>query len=136
MIVVDASVIAPAVADDGPAGDIARAAIAEGRLSAPELLDIEVVSYVRRAVRTGQMSARRAEQALDDLTSARIARSPHGPLIGRMWELRDNLTPYDASYVALAEANGSELVTADAAMAKVPGINCEVRLLGQPARGI
>ena len=126
MIVVDASVLAPALADDGDDGDLARSRTRPHRLAAPALVDLEVLSVVRRAVRSGRLSERRARQALDDLVALPLRRTPHLPLVGRIWELRDNLTSYDAAYVALAEALGTELLTADETLSRAPGIRCGV----------
>jgi predicted nucleic acid-binding protein len=127
--VIDASVLAVALGDDGEDGLRARTKIGEERLYAPELIDLEVVSVWRRAVRAGQTTARRAEQALSDLQSLPLVRTPHRPLLPRIWELRSNLTPYDAAYVALAEALAAPLLTADRGIAESPGLRCEVELL-------
>lgn len=129
MIVIDASVLAPALADDGPDGDQARARLDGEVLVAPELIDLEVGSVLRRLVRTGQLPGRRAEQALSDLIAIPVERAAHGPLLARCWLLRDNLTIYDASYVALAEAMNSVLVTADARLARAPGLRCPIEVL-------
>jgi predicted nucleic acid-binding protein len=129
VIVVDASVLAAALADAGSDGERARDSLVGKVLFAPELIDLEVASVLRRATRTGQLSQRRAHQALADLGELRLTRAPHGPLLGRAWELRVRLTPYDAVYIALAEALDVSLVTADRRLARAPGIRCETRLL-------
>jgi len=129
VIVVDASVLAPALADDGPQGDQARARLRGEELAAPELLDLEVVSVVRRAERSGLVDGRRAEQALTDLAALPLARVPHRPLLPRVWTLRANLTPYDAAYVAVAERLGAVLVTADARLSGASGPRCAFDLL-------
>lgn len=129
MIVVDASVLASALGDDGPDGDRARHRLAGERLFAPELIDLEVVSVWRRAARSGGLDDRRAGLALADLASMPLARASHRALLARIWELRTNLTPYDAAYVALAELLDSVLVTADRAFARASGIECEVEVL-------
>lgn len=129
MIVVDASVLAPALADDGPHGDRARARLRGEELAAPDLLDLEVVSVVRRAERSGLVGGRRAEQALTDLAALPLTRLPHRPLLPRVWALRANLTPYDAAYVAVAERLGAVLVTADARLRGAPGPRCAFDLL-------
>jgi predicted nucleic acid-binding protein len=97
VIVVDASVLATAIGDDGSDGERARARLVEARLIAPELLDLEVASVWGRAVRAGRMSEMRGSQALADLAALPLARVPHAPLMPRIWELRDNLTVYDAA---------------------------------------
>lgn len=130
MIVVDASVLAPALADDADDGRDARARLRGERLLAPELIDLEVVSVVRKALQAGSLPAARAADALADLTELDLDRVGHQPLLGRIWELRGNLTPYDAAYVALAELVGATLVTADARLARAPGPRCRVEQLG------
>jgi len=102
--VVDASVLAVAFADDGVDGHAARARLRGRELVAPELLDLEVVSVLRGQMSAGSLEAGRAELALNYLSTMPLKRAPHRPLLRRCWELRENLTPYDASYVALAEA--------------------------------
>lgn len=106
-----------------------RERLAGERLYAPELLDLEVASYIRRGQWAGSIGSERAVEALVDLSLMPIARVSHVPLLSRIWELRDNLTPYDASYVALAEVMKARLLTADAHLARAPGIRCEVVVL-------
>ncbi len=130
MIVVDASIVASALGDDGAGGEHARASLTGERLFAPELIDLEVASVWRRALRAGRLSNDRALRALADLAALPLARAPHRPLMARIWELRDNLTLYDAAYVALAEALEARLLTADRGLARAPGVRCEVRLMG------
>jgi predicted nucleic acid-binding protein len=130
VIVVDASVLASALGDDGGDGERARRRLAGERLFAPELVDLEVASVWRRAARAGRLGPKRADQALTDLAALPLARAPHQPLMSRIWELRDNHTPYDASYVALAEALETSLLTADRRLAQAPGARCKVELLG------
>lgn len=129
MKVVDASVLAPALADDGPDGDLARARLLGERLLAPALVDLEVTSALRGALRAGRLADRRARQALADLDALPLVRAPHAPLLARVWELRDNLTPYDAVYVALAEALEAPLLTADARIGRAPGVRCPVEVI-------
>jgi predicted nucleic acid-binding protein len=129
VIVVDASVLAPALADDGADGDRVRLRLRGEQIVAPELVDLEVLSTLRRAVRAGRLDERRSGQALDDLAALPLRRVPHLPLLGRAWELRDNLTAYDAAYVALAESLRALLLTADAGIEKASGVRCEVEVL-------
>lgn len=129
MLVVDASVVAVALGDDGADGDLARARLRDEELFAPELVDLEVASVLRRQLSAGDLDARRAQLALDDLFDLPMQRAPHRPLLARCWELRENLTVYDGAYVALAEALNAPLLTADARLAKAPGINCSIELL-------
>ena len=129
MIVIDASVLAPALADDGADGDRVRLRLRGEQLVAPELVDLEVLSTVRRAVRAGRLDERRSGQALDDLAALPLRRVPHLPLLARAWELRDNLTAYDAAYVALAESLRALLLTADGGIEKASGVRCDVEVL-------
>ena len=129
MIAVDASVVAVALADDGPDGDQARARLRGERLTAPELVDLEVTSVWRRQVRDGAMDARRAALALADLTALPLRRAPHRALLARCWDLRDNLTVYDAAYVALAEALEVTLLTGDGRLARATGPRCHIEVL-------
>jgi predicted nucleic acid-binding protein len=129
VIVVDASVVVTALADDGSDGDRARERMRGERLVAPHLIDIEVTSAWRRLVSTGALDERRAALALGDLRALRIGRVPHGPLIDRCWQLRHNLTVYDAAYVALAERTETLLLTADSRLGGSPGPQCEIELL-------
>jgi predicted nucleic acid-binding protein len=129
VIVVDASVLAPALADDDTDGDRARERLRGKRLVAPELVDLEVVSVLRRAARAGQLEERRSAQALADLATLPLRRVSHLPLLPRVWQLRDNLTTYDAAYVALAEVLGVLLLTADGPLKRAAGIRCEIEVL-------
>ena len=130
MIVIDASVLANVVGDDGPAGRAARDRIAATtEWSAPDLVDVETVSVLRKRWRAGDLTARRFRSAVVDLLSLPIVRFPTGPLMVRAYELRSNLTPYDATYVALAEGLACALVSADARMARAPGTHCHVDVL-------
>ncbi len=127
MIVTDASVLAVALTDDGPDGDYAPARLRGERLTAPELVDLEVISVWRRQARAGALDARRA--ALADLTGLPLRRAAHRPLLARCWELCDNLTVYDAAYVALAEALDVTLLTGDGWLARAAGPRCHIEVL-------
>lgn len=129
MIVVDATVVATALLDDGDDGAVVRRRLVGERLTAPELIDLEVLSVARRLTAAGTVSAERAQQAVTDLTDLRLRRVPHRPLLARAWELRHNLTSYDAAYVALAEALGVSLLTGDQRLAAAPGLRCAVEVL-------
>ncbi len=129
MIVVDASVVVSALADDGPDGDRARVRLRGEKLAAPHLIDVEVASAWRRLAAAGDLDRRRVELAMADLLALRLERVPHGRLLGRCWELRSNLTVYDAVYVALAEALDVTLLTADKRLATAPGTRCPVEVL-------
>lgn len=131
VIVVDASVLAVALGDDGADGQQARQRLADETLVAPELVDIEVLSVWRRHVAAKLMPARRAASAVADLRDLPLRRSPHQPLLQRIWDLRHAVTPYDAAYIALAEALDVALVTADARLSRASGVRCVVEVFGQ-----
>ncbi|MGH8860118.1 MAG: type II toxin-antitoxin system VapC family toxin [Jatrophihabitantaceae bacterium] len=126
MLVVDASVLVVALADDGPDGDRVRQRLRGERLAAPGLIDLEVGSVLRRQNRAGQISDRRAEMALNDLAAIPLQRAGHNILLGRCWELRQNLTFYDAAYVALAEALQVTLLTGDRRLSRAAGPSCPI----------
>lgn len=96
---------------------------------APEVIDLEVASVWRGLVTSSQMTEQRAAEALADLSGLPMVRAPHTWLMGRIWELRDNVTPYDAAYVALAELMDVPLVTADRELTRASGPRCEFELL-------
>ncbi|MGA2471839.1 MAG: type II toxin-antitoxin system VapC family toxin [Solirubrobacteraceae bacterium] len=130
MIVVDASVLVNALADDAADGRRARAELrAAGEVAAPDLVDVETVAGLRRCWLAGTLSARRFAAALEDLEALAIDRYPTLGLMRRAYELRANVSAYDAAYVALAETLGCELLTADGRLAKAPGVHCAVRVL-------
>lgn len=129
MPVIDASTLTTVIADDGQDGDLARARVHGQQLSAPEVIDLEVTSALRRLHANGALDARRVGLALQDLWDIPLRRASHRPLLRRCWELRDNLTPYDAAYVALAELSETTLLTTDARLARAPGITCAVEVL-------
>lgn len=130
MQVVDASVVIDALVPAGRLGQIAAAKIKSDDNVAPELLDIEVLHALRGMVRRASLSEPAARLIVNSLDALGIVRRPHLPLLPRVWELRDNLTAYDATYVALAEALRCPLVTSDARLASAPGIRCEVEVIG------
>lgn len=129
VIVVDASVLAVALADDGQDGDGSRLRLRGERLAAPELIDLEVASVLRRQLRQGGLDDRRAAQALSDLADLPLQRASHRPLLDRCWELRGNLTAYDAAYVALAEALDTTLLTGDARLSRSTGPRCTIETI-------
>ncbi len=130
MIVIDASVLVNVLADDGADGALARDQVARsGDLHAPELVDVETVSALRKRWLVGDLTDERFALALDDLEALELARFPVLPLMRRAYELRANVTAYDAAYVALAEVLRCPLLTADARLARAPGIECDVNVL-------
>jgi predicted nucleic acid-binding protein len=98
-------------------------------LHAPELLDLEVAQVLRRLVREGALSASRAQQAIQDLLDLRITRYPHSLLLPRIWQLRHNLSAYDAAYVVLAEKLGATLLTRDTRLASASGHSATVEVV-------
>jgi predicted nucleic acid-binding protein len=130
VIVIDASVVAHALAEDGEEGELARSLLArEPDLHVPHLLDLEVASFLRRRTAAGRLDIERARRAFESLQLMPARRYPHGPLLPRIWELRENVTPYDASYLALAEQLGCTLVTSDTRLARVRQARCPVEVL-------
>ena len=129
MLVIDASVLATALGDDGADGDMVRARLRDHDLVAPQLIDLEVISVFRKQLSAGHLDQRRARLALDDLLDLPMQRAPHAPLLLRCWELRDNVSVYDAAYVALAEALGTALLTGDRRLAGAPGPRCPIELV-------
>jgi predicted nucleic acid-binding protein len=129
VIVLDASVLANVVGDDGIAGERARARLAGAGLAAvPDLADVETVAVLRKRWVAGALTARRFRSAIEDLLDLPLARYPTGPLMLRAHELREN-TAYDACYVALAEGLRCALVTADRRLARATGAACSVEVL-------
>ena len=130
MIVLDASAAVTILLNLGPEAGRVRERIAQSdeTLHAPHLFDVEVLSVLRRHDLRGVLSPARARLALSRLSGMRLVRYPHASLASRIWELRDNLTAYDAAYVALAEALDAPLVTTDGRLAQTPGHRARVEL--------
>lgn len=121
MIVIDASVVVELLLNSPFGTEAARRVREAGAtLHAPNLLDLEVASVLRRAERLGEVPPDRARLCIQNLAQLRIERHPHVPFLGRIWDLRPNLTPYDAAYIALAESLDAPLMTLDARMAGAP----------------
>ena len=129
MIVVDASVVVLALGEDAADGTRMRARLLEEQLTAPEIIDVEVIAAWRRLVQRGQLADGRAAEAVRDLSLLPVQRAPHQPLLERCWELRDTVTVYDAAYVALAEAFDVPLITADGRLSRSSGLRCAVELI-------
>lgn len=130
MIVVDASILANALADDGADGSLARGELrAAGDLAAPDLVDVETVSVLRKRWLQRTLTEQRMGAAVAHLVQLDFERVPTRQLVWRATELRANVTAYDACYVALAETLGCELLTADARLAAATGPRCAIRVL-------
>lgn len=131
MIVVDASAFGFALLDEGPFGDQVRGLLeTDDRWIAPEHWRVEVLSIIRGNLLGGKISEEHAADAVDALARLDLAVPLTRVLLPRMWELRANLTSYDAAYVAAAEAYDCPLVTADDRLSRAPGIRCAVEVLG------
>ena len=130
MIVVDASVLLEVLLNT-PAGTlVARRLFAEDEtLHAPHLLDVEVAQVLRRYALAGDIDPDRGLQALEDLADFPLTRYPHDLFLPRIWELRHNVTAYDAAYIALAETLAAPLVTRDAGLAKAAWRYAQIELI-------
>ncbi|MEJ5945333.1 type II toxin-antitoxin system VapC family toxin [Pseudokineococcus basanitobsidens] len=107
----------------------ARALVRDERLHAPHLADSEVASVLRRHVAAGRLSASHGHAALGTWQRLGLRRHPATPVLARIWELRGAVSAYDATYVALAEALGCALVTADGRLSRAPGLRCPVTVV-------
>jgi predicted nucleic acid-binding protein len=117
MLVVDTSAVLDALAARDPAPGLVERLSEDGDLHAPHLIDVEVLHALRRLTMQGELSDERAADARHDFAALPVVRYPHHPLSDRIWELRHNLTAYDATFVALAEALAAPLVTCDSRLA-------------------
>jgi predicted nucleic acid-binding protein len=130
MIVVDASVIVELLINAPSAPSIWHRLMSERQaLAAPHLLDVEVAQVLRRYNAGGELDDTRARDAMQHLADFPMLRYPHAQLLGRMWELRHNLTAYDAAYIALAEALDATLLTRDARLARAAEHRAAIELL-------
>jgi predicted nucleic acid-binding protein len=134
MIVVDASVVLEILLNRAGAPWIAERLFSPGEsLHTPHLLDVEVVQVLRRYYRSRELSPERGCEALRDLLDLPLTRYAHDLFLNRIWELRHNLTAYDAAYVALAEALDAPLLTCDRKLAAASGHDAGVELVPKPA---
>ena len=130
MIVIDASALLEALLQTPVAAAVEERLLGEELpLNAPHLIDLEVTQVLRRYEATGRVEAARCQDALDDLQDFSLRRYQHDVLLPRVWELRHNLTAYDAAYVALAEALGATLLTRDRRLAAASGHHARVELV-------
>jgi predicted nucleic acid-binding protein len=128
VIVVDTSAVIAALVGRPPDKRLVDRLSVDGDLHAPHLLDVELLHALRRLVRGGVLSRDRAAEARDDFAQLAIVRYGHLALADRIWALRDNLTAYDATFVALAELLDLPLVTCDARLAHAPGHQAAIEL--------
>lgn len=131
MIVVDASALLEFLLQT-PLGTRVEARLFRGQdeFHSPHLIDVEVTQGLRRLVRMGEVSADRAAEAIADLAGLDLHRHAHLDLLTRAWKLRDNVTAYDAMYVALGEALDAPVVTCDKPLAKAPGHRAHIEVIG------
>jgi predicted nucleic acid-binding protein len=130
VIVPDASVVLDVLLRGPGAEGLDRRLFARREtLHAPHLLDVEVAQVLRRYAARGELTPERGAAAVDLLERLPMHRYPHTPLLSRVWALRENLTAYDAAYVALAEALGATLLTRDERLAGAPGHGAEIELV-------
>ncbi|MGH7101847.1 MAG: type II toxin-antitoxin system VapC family toxin [Acetobacteraceae bacterium] len=130
MIVVDASALLEALLRTPTAKAVEDRLFAPGQtLHAPHLLEVEIAQVLRRYVASGEIDAERGRLALADLQDLPLQRYRHDFLLPRIWALRDNLTAYDAAYVALAEALDSPLLTRDRRLAAAAGHRAPIELV-------
>jgi predicted nucleic acid-binding protein len=131
VIVLDASAVLELLLGTTTGREVAERIADPGvGLHAPHLVDVEVAQALRRYVMGGEVDEDSAADALEDLRSLDMERHPHEPLLSRVWELRENLTAYDAVYVALAEALETALLTCDRRIGRAPGMRGRVEVLG------
>lgn len=125
-VVVDSSAVVALLADAGTAGEWAASILTGATLSAPELMPYEVSNVLRRRAMAGSLDDGEASLAHRDLVALATELYPYAAVANRAWQLRHNLTCYDAAYVALAELLAVPLVTLDARIARATGPHCQV----------
>lgn len=125
MLVLDTSALLAVLIEREPDPELVERVSEDGDIHAPHLIDIEVLHGLRGLVRAGKLTPDRAADARTDFAELRVTRYGHEPLADRIWALRDNLTAYDAAFVALSETLDVALITCDGKLAKAPGVNAE-----------
>jgi len=130
-VVIDSSVLVAALVDSGSSGEWAETIAARGSLHAPELLPAEAANVLRRLEAAGHITTAQAQTAYEDLLQLEIELFPFEPFADRVWELRHNVTAYDAWYVALAEALRLPLATLDQRLVRAPRVTCKFSLPAQ-----
>lgn len=131
MIVIDTSAVLQALVGR-PVNARLIERIREEELHAPHLIDVEIVHALRRLVMDGRLTEDRAGDARSDFADLVIVRYPHHPLADRMWDLRHNLSAYDAAFVVLGESLGVPVVTSDRRLATAPGHGATIELFDRP----
>ena len=129
MLVVDASCLFEVVAGTGTASAVRERLLGDPDQAAPHVVDVEVVSVVRREFLTGRLDTTAAGQAIEDLRDWPGERIGHRPLLERAWELRSDIRGWDAVYVALAEGLDATLITMDGRLGRVRCLRCTVEVL-------
>ena len=130
MIVVDSSAILEVLLRSQAGLEIEKRIFSPHEtLYAPHLLDLEVAQVLRRYYSFGEMESERGQEALEDLVDLPINRYPHNAFLPRIWELRHNMTAYDAVYIALAETLPAPLITRDTRLASAPGHTATIELI-------
>jgi predicted nucleic acid-binding protein len=132
LIVLDASAVVAVLVSPGQGAERIRQKVEDPgqSLHVPHVMDLEVLHALRRQTLLGTLSRERSAEAIEDLKNIAFVRYPHATLVDRIWSLKNNLTAYDAAYVALAEALNAPLVTMDARLAQAPGILAAVEVYG------
>ncbi len=129
MIVLDASVVVELLLGTQAPDSLAAHILGEAPWHAPALLDLEVANAIRRLCTIRETSHERGSRAIGDLGTLPVRRYPHTPLLDRVWQLRPNLTAYDAAYITLAEALQARLVTRDRRLARARGHRAQIDLV-------
>ena len=127
---VDTSAVLNALVASAPSPELVDLLGSDRDLQAPHLIDVELLHALRRLCLSGDLSAERAEDLRTDFRDLALIRWPHDALADRVWKLRHNLTAYDETFIALAEALDAPLVTCDGRLATAPGHGASVRLFG------
>lgn len=134
MIVIDASLMVDALTDDGQLGELAQNALAvDPHWVAPGHLRVEVTSAIRGRLLAGKLSDARADAAVRTLNQLTITYVPWDEVADRVWELRHNLTPYDAAYLAAGETRGCRVATTDQKLRNCSARRCHVDVIGTSA---
>jgi predicted nucleic acid-binding protein len=134
VLVVDTSAVLEALVAVDPAPGLTERLADDGDLHGPHLIDTELLAALRRMTISDQISNERAEDTRSDFAELALVRYRHEPLSDRVWELRHNVTAYDATFIALAETLSAPLITCDARLASAPGHSAQIELFGTAPR--